>query len=82
MFVINLPFIFESETGNKHLSPVWSLKWTDRDKGSQNGEEEEMEVIMSISTDGRVSQWMIRKGFESSGKLLSSFFIVKFKTSI
>jgi hypothetical protein len=22
---------------------------------------------MSISTDGRVSQWMIRKGFESTG---------------
>lgn len=22
---------------------------------------------MSISTDGRVTQWMIRKGFESSG---------------
>jgi len=58
-----------NETGNKHLSPVWSLKWTDRDKGSQNGEEEEMEVIMSISTDGRVSQWMIRKGFESSDYL-------------
>jgi hypothetical protein len=26
-----------------------------------------MEVLMSISTDGRVSQWMIRKGFESTG---------------
>ena len=28
-----------------------------------------MEVLMSISTDGRVSQWMIRKGFESTGLL-------------
>ena len=33
-----------------------------------NGDDEnEMEVIMSVSSDGRVTQWMIRKGFESLG---------------
>lgn len=32
---------------------------------------------MSISTDGRVSQWMIRKGFESSGQF-SYLFILFF----
>ena len=49
------------------MSPVWHLKWTDRDRGNSNGEEEEMEVLMSVSSDGRVTQWMIRKGFESLG---------------
>lgn len=53
------------------MSPVWHLKWTDRDRASSNGDDEhEMEVIMSISSDGRVTQWMIRKGFESLGKLI------------
>jgi hypothetical protein len=56
------------------LSPVWNLKWTDKDRASSTGEEDEMEVLMSISSDGRITQWMIRKGFESSGKLI--FFVL------
>lgn len=70
------PLLSSNETETKHLSPVWSLKWTDRDRNSSNNQqtknnetEEEMQVIMSISTDGRVSQWMIRKGFESNDYL-------------
>lgn len=51
------------------MSPVWNLKWTDKDRASSNGESDEMEVLMSISSDGRVTQWMIRKGFESSDYL-------------
>ena len=61
--------IFFSDSESKHLSPVWNLKWTDKDRASSTGEEDEMEVLMSISSDGRITQWMIRKGFESSGKL-------------
>lgn len=57
-----------SDTDSKHLSPVWNLKWTDKDRASSTGEEDEMEVLMSISSDGRITQWMIRKGFESAGK--------------
>lgn len=56
-----------SETENKHLSSIWQLKWTDRDRTNSGSDEGEMEVLMSISTDGRVTQWMIRKGFESMG---------------
>lgn len=60
------PLLSTNESENKHLSPVWHLKWTDRDRASSSGDEEhELEVIMSVSSDGRVTQWMIRKGFES-----------------
>ena len=61
--------ISTSDSENKHLSPVWHLKWTEKERANSNGEEEEMEVLMSVSTDGRVTQWMIRKGFESSDYL-------------
>lgn len=61
--------MYLSESEHRHLSPVWNLKWTDRDRTNSNGEAEEMEVLMSISSDGRVTQWMIRKGFESTDYL-------------
>jgi hypothetical protein len=49
------------------------LKWTDRERANSSGEaDDEMEVLMSISSDGRVTQWMIRKGFESLGNILIS----------
>ncbi len=51
---------------------MWNLKWTDKDRASSTGEDDEMEVLMSISSDGRITQWMIRKGFESSGNYLIS----------
>jgi dynein intermediate chain 4, axonemal len=60
--------LFKSESENKHLSPVWNLRWIDKEKNSTNGEEE-MQVLMSVASDGRVTQWMIRKGFESSDYL-------------
>ncbi len=48
------------------MSPVWNLKWTERDRASSSGDATEMEVLMSVSSDGRITQWLIRKGFESS----------------
>ena len=57
---------------------MWHLKWTDRERANSNGEhEDEMEVLMSISSDGRVTQWMIRKGFESLGNYLFKIGIKK-----
>ena len=55
-----------SESQGKHSSPVWQVRWVDRDQGS--GEERD-EILISISADGRVTKWSIRKGFESTGKL-------------
>lgn len=54
---------------------MWSLKWAERERSntaSVDGDEDqasEMEVLVSISSDGRVTQWMIRKGFESTDYL-------------
>lgn len=59
---------------------MWSLKWAEKERavvapGSANADDEnelgagEMEVLVSISSDGRVTQWMIRKGFESTDYL-------------
>jgi hypothetical protein len=64
---------YSSEADNKHLSPVWQLEWTDHDRKNTGDSEEEIEILMSISADGRVTQWMIRKGFESNG--INTFFL-------
>lgn len=46
---------------NDFQGVVWSLKWTERERGT----EEKKEVLISTSSDGTVVQWTIRKGFES-----------------
>ena len=53
-----------SDSSGKHTGPVWQLKWIEKDRGS---DEQRAEVLVSISQDGRVTQWSIRKGFESYG---------------
>lgn len=65
-----------SESDHKHLSPVWNLKWAEKERSKTQEQEptdasgfREMEVLISISSDGRVTQWMIRKGFESTDYL-------------
>ncbi|GBG68748.1 hypothetical protein CBR_g3290 [Chara braunii] len=48
------------ETGHvsgKHSDPVWKVKWVDR--GAERGE-----VLVSASTDGRITEWSIKKGLE------------------
>ena len=64
-----------SSSGNpgKHTAPVWQVEWIEKERGSGD---EKTEVVVSISTDGKITQWSIRKGFESYGEfhitLLSS----------
>lgn len=55
------PALDSFESQGKHSSPVWQVRWVDRDQGS--GEERD-EILISISADGRVTKWSIRKGFE------------------
>jgi dynein intermediate chain 4, axonemal len=43
----------------KHTDAVWDIKWVD--KGAEQGES-----LVSISTDGRVTEWSIKKGLASS----------------
>ncbi|XP_038068064.1 dynein intermediate chain 4, axonemal-like [Patiria miniata] len=57
------PVLDSYESHGKHSAPVWQLKWIDKEKGGSSGEERG-ELLISVSTDGRVTQWQIRKGFE------------------
>ncbi|KAI8801466.1 WD40-repeat-containing domain protein [Cladochytrium replicatum] len=54
-----------SEISGKHRDPVWELKWIERER-VMGDEHSRGETLVSISTDGRVTQWMIRKGLEST----------------
>ncbi|KAM7433227.1 WD repeat-containing protein 78 [Porites harrisoni] len=55
------PALDSFESQGKHSSPVWQVRWVDREQGA--GEERD-EILISISADGRVTKWSIRKGFE------------------
>ncbi|CAL1536674.1 unnamed protein product [Lymnaea stagnalis] len=59
---VDEPVLDNFTASGKHLAPVWQLKWVEKERGSG---EDSTEVLISISTDGRVTQWSIRKGFES-----------------
>ena len=43
----------------KHMDPVWQVKWVN--KGAERGE-----ALVSISTDGRVVEWGMKKGLAST----------------
>jgi WD40 repeat protein len=58
----NEPVLDSCEAPGKHTSPVWHIQWIEKERGSAD---EHTEVLVSVSTDGRVTQWAIRKGFES-----------------
>ena len=51
------PVLESTHANGKHSDPVWKLRWVGR--GTERGES-----LMSISTDGRVTQWSITKGLE------------------
>jgi len=46
----------------KHSSPIWQLKWVER----ENHSGEKNERLISVAADGRVVEWNIRKGLEST----------------
>jgi len=52
---VSTPVLDSSSLPGKHMDPVWQLKWVD--KGPERGE-----VLVSISTDGRVAEWSMKKG--------------------
>ncbi|XP_067893388.1 dynein axonemal intermediate chain 4 isoform X2 [Heterodontus francisci] len=49
---------------NKHIGPVWQLKWTEQDRNSKGDEKEG--TLISIAADGRIAKWTLAKGLESS----------------
>uniref|UniRef100_H3AVV7 Dynein axonemal intermediate chain 4 n=1 Tax=Latimeria chalumnae TaxID=7897 RepID=H3AVV7_LATCH len=58
------PVLDSSDCNNKHIGPVWELKWIEQDRGTTG--DDKGEVLISISADGRVTKWHIRKGLDSS----------------
>jgi len=50
------PFL-ESVYTQKHTGPVWELRWVDQN--SERGEK-----LVSISSDGRITQWTMKKGLD------------------
>uniref|UniRef100_A0A674J4N2 WD repeat domain 78 n=1 Tax=Terrapene triunguis TaxID=2587831 RepID=A0A674J4N2_9SAUR len=49
-----------SESFDKHIGPVWQLKWIEQDRGTTG--DDKGEILISISADGRITKWLIRKG--------------------
>eukprot|EP01029_Cantina_marsupialis_P028200 TRINITY_DN775851_c0_g1_i1.p1 TRINITY_DN775851_c0_g1~~TRINITY_DN775851_c0_g1_i1.p1 ORF type:complete len:757 (+),score=150.43 TRINITY_DN775851_c0_g1_i1:115-2385(+) len=50
-----LPVLESNKLEGKHSSPVWQVEWVD--DGPDKGES-----LVSISSDGRVTRWSIKKG--------------------
>ncbi|XP_031459828.1 WD repeat-containing protein 78 isoform X2 [Phasianus colchicus] len=48
------------ECSAKHTGPVWQLKWVELDIGTTEGNKRER--LISISADGRITQWLIQEG--------------------
>ncbi|XP_058034930.1 dynein axonemal intermediate chain 4 isoform X2 [Ahaetulla prasina] len=53
-----------SESHDKHLGPVWQLRWVEQDRGTSG--EDKGEILVSISADGRITKWFVRKGLSCS----------------
>lgn len=54
----------QNQHGNqRHTAAIWQTEWVERGLGASG--EEKSEHLISISADGRVTQWSIRKGFEN-----------------
>ncbi|XP_063283285.1 dynein axonemal intermediate chain 4 [Pelobates fuscus] len=54
------PILDTSENPNKHIGPVWQLKWIEQDQVTLA--EDKGEILVSISEDGRIVRWHTRKG--------------------
>jgi len=52
------PILASGNNTEKHHDPVWQVQWIDK------GMERAGECLVSISTDGRVKEWRIKKGLE------------------
>jgi len=79
-------FLINREAPGKHTAPVWQLYWVEVEKGRDDDTGEVLMSISTglllikfgvffycsdfVFLDGRVTQWLLRKGFESNGKMI------------
>uniref|UniRef100_H0WUL1 Dynein axonemal intermediate chain 4 n=1 Tax=Otolemur garnettii TaxID=30611 RepID=H0WUL1_OTOGA len=59
---VNIPVLDTSESPQKHLGPIWQLQWIEQDRGTTG--DDKREILVSISADGRICKWVIRKGLD------------------
>ncbi|XP_063724938.1 dynein axonemal intermediate chain 4-like isoform X2 [Symsagittifera roscoffensis] len=55
------PVLDNFDSPGKHTGPVWHLVWVEKERSSGD---DKGQILVSISADGRVCQWSIKKGFE------------------
>jgi WD40 repeat protein len=53
-----VPLLDSSQVPSKHSEPVWQVAWVN--KGAERGES-----LVSVSSDGRVAEWNMKKGLSS-----------------
>uniref|UniRef100_A0A7S2RSJ4 Dynein axonemal intermediate chain 4 n=1 Tax=Mucochytrium quahogii TaxID=96639 RepID=A0A7S2RSJ4_9STRA len=53
-----VPVLDSSRMSTQHKDAVWQVKWVNKN--------EKGEVLVSLSTDGRVTEWSLKKGLEST----------------
>ena len=54
----SLPFASSKDIANKHTDIIWEIQWVTRDNKA--------EALISISGDGRIVEWSMKKGLEYS----------------
>ncbi|XP_076871088.1 dynein axonemal intermediate chain 4 isoform X2 [Brachyhypopomus gauderio] len=57
------PVIDSSDCAHKHTGPVWQLSWVNSEHGP--AAQDKSEMLISVSADGRISKWFLRKGLHS-----------------
>jgi hypothetical protein len=65
----NSPILQNSDDPDKHHDPIWELKWIEKERVAGD-EHSKSEFLVSVSTDGRVCQWVIHKGMEHNDLML------------
>ena len=53
----DIPIADSKEVKDKHTDIVWEVKWIERSNDKN-------EMIVSISSDGKVKEWLLKKGLE------------------
>ncbi|XP_069498048.1 dynein axonemal intermediate chain 4 isoform X1 [Ambystoma mexicanum] len=60
----SIPVMDSCQSAGKHTCPVWQLKWLDQERCTLGDDKGEM--LISVSADGRITRWHMRKGLEST----------------
>lgn len=61
----NEPALHNFQCPSKHTGPIGQVRWIEKEASSSD-DSENTEFLISISKDGRVTSWLIQKGFESN----------------